>query len=68
MELQNYITKAEGINEETRGVLSQALVSDSDSEGYTLERLINEATDLELSDEARNNLNILHALEFDINY
>lgn len=66
MELQDYITKAEGINEETRRQLSSALVSDP--EGHELERLINEAPVTSMSDEVRNRLNIMHAVEFDTNY
>lgn len=66
MELQDYIANAGGITEETRRQLSQALVSDP--AGYELEKLINEIPVAIISDEVRNRLNILQAVEFDINY
>lgn len=66
MELQDYITTAEGITPEIRQVLEQALVSDPN--GHELERVINETSSVHLTDEARNFLNILHAVQFDSNY
>lgn len=66
MELQDYITTAEGITPEIRQALEQALVSDPN--GHELERVINETAAVHLTDETRNFLNILHAVQFDSNY